>query len=663
MSTFQPVPDSASSLTIWLGFCNVNATVGNVGSPAVQGLTLDPAEWGIPITLNANDVGDIVAIFVNQGSPSIYTALWTTITAVLNTTQCLLADSTVGMTGAQAIVFRRFTENINPSGGPNYILQDSIEFEASITVRPTLNFTTYSPTFDTEAALIPVVGQPVLMTDSDGTIGTAFGPVDGDIFGGSIEQAKVTNYPGTGIVQVECQCISWDAVLNHRILGLTSAFPTSNITVDFNGAQENTSYSSPIFVNPFRFFELGQTAVAIISVALNGIPQTVGDGSLYPVQGGGGIPGHPGGGGYQWYGGGTGGTFNGQSVLYEDPSGPALGSGDSIVIVFQTVAPPEPSITYATLNQTADQIILQLLAFIQNQEGITISNVVTGPIIGSITFQANQTFDEAFASITSYINDGTTNYWYYLDVRKGFHFEVLGITAVAPWNISVLDGSDANVQSLVSQLTTREKYANAAWINSSELLAAVTEVLQGDGSSLSHNVTYPVGDIVSIFFCAGLNSTNIPRSLPAPYVFGSTQYPEAQTVGTPLTATGFDWLWQIGSTEILEDNGNPAISNTEAIYVTYNPQISQIQPFPASSSIPDSAMLARQKIEGGSGEYDTTIDLSSDLPFVQGAPAQSASQATAQLIAQYFQNLAQVAEVDSYRSGLAPGQSIIVDLF
>jgi hypothetical protein len=733
---YLPAPDTAAALVVWLGYVSLQGSVTDAGSPAVSTVSIPLDSWGVSFGgLTQNDVGDWVQVAGQIGSPSTYGTFWATITTVISATEFTISESCAPSSALQITVYRPLTEEFN--NPVNYILQDSIVFDASITTRPTLDFTTRSG----DQTLVPVVGMPVLMTDSqlDGSVsgytllggggysagnviaviqpgaayaclividsvsggapltshieitpatgcpggfgyvvqngcatsaitgggsgatvnilsvtGPAFSGFPGDVFGGSIEQAKIYNYPGTSQIKVECQCISWDGIFNHRVLGMTAAFPVSSTTLTFNGGVEQTGYS-PVY-GPQYWFNLGSPPpVAILSVSVNGTPATLGPLSALPLVGSG---------GYDFY------WSFGDFQVNVDPSHPLFTDADSIVFVIQTVSPTAPSVTYQNL--TADVIVTDIVGFIQDSENITLANVVstvpgggTVPLVNAITFLANQTVDQALASLMTYINDGATNFWYYLDPRKGFHFEILGVTTIAPWNFSVLDGSDANAQSEVSQLTTREKYANAAWINAESLGAAITQVIVGTGASLDFAVTYPIGALPTIVFCAGLRANNPPASIPAPYSFGGVTYPEPQSVGI-IGEHGYQWYYQIGSNSIVEDSGSPAISDTEAIYVTYQPEIGLIQPYPNPASIPDAAMIARQMIEGGSGEYDITVDLTSQLPFVQGnTPAQAqtaASNSIASLLAAYFENMAQEVEVETYRPGLAPGQSILVDL-
>ena len=760
---YTPLADTALSLTVWLGVVNLNASVSAAGSPPVLTLTLGSAspavQPGYWVSLTQNDVGDIVQVFNLAGSPQIETVFWTTIAAVLGPNQAVLSSGQVVDAPSQAVIYRPLTEVIDNSG--NYILQDSITFESSITTRPTLDFTVFSA----DRSIIPygnslitniqnMVGMPVLMTDSmlDGSIasyllgggggynpgdivailqpgstspayiqvdttgaggsiatshiilgpsgtpggymytpasglatlavtghgtaatcqintvtGPAFGAQPGDVFGGSIEQAKVTNYPGTQAIKIECQCVSWDAILNRRVLGITSAFPVSTTTLAFNGGEviDQTNF---IYGN-LRYFNIGNAGniFAIVSVTFNGVAQTFGSFKDYPPP----VPaiGHPGTGGFQWYQD----LGSGENLLYAGPFLPPFTDADSLDVVVQLVNPQTPTVSYET--QTVDVIVEELLAFIQASEGITLANIVHAitespfvsvPLVNVITFQANQTIDEALSSLMTYVNDGTINFWYYLDPRKGFHFEILGLTAAAPWDLLASDGSDANAQMEISCLATREKYANAAWINSENLLPAITEYFIGNSSIQNFQTGYPVGSQPTILFCAGLGSSGFPvltPNPPPPYSFGvpPVTYPKAQTVGVE-GESGFDWYWSPGSDQITEDGGHPPISSTEVLYVTFSPQIGQIQPYPPLTDIPDGAMIARQAVEGGSGEYDLTIDLSSQLPFVQGAAAQSAAQNIQQLLTEYFSNMAQQADFDTYRPGLAPGQSIGISL-
>jgi hypothetical protein len=476
-----------------------------------------------------------------------------------------------------------------------------------------------------------------------------FGSQPGDIFGGSIEQVEVSNIPGTTAYICKVECRSWNSILSHRVLGLANAFPDVITSVDYNGGTEVTG-SNPggILFDAKGYFNLGTPPpLTITTITLNGVAQTFGPTNQLPYKSGmGPVPNHPGLGGFDWYY-----TFG--SLLFQDPGGPTLTGADVLTVTSTAIAPQTPSVTYS--DTTADVIAEDLLAFIMGPEGIHIENVVPGPVVGGITFTADTTFDDALSSLLSYINDGPSAYWFYIDPRKGFHFEIQG-SAPAPWNISQSDLSDANVLVEVSNATTREKYANSAYISFNKLLPVKTQRFTGDSSIKSFTLGLPCGAAPTILYYPG-NSGHPPMICPP---VGTPVPPanhvQSQTVGV-VGQTGFEWYWSPGSNQITQDASQPAITITAAIYVTYAPQVGVLQPFNE-----DSAIAERQAVEGGSGEYDVTLDVTSGLPLVQGTPAQAPGSDIAESITKYFSYMAQAVNIKTFRDGLVPAQAITIDL-
>ena len=636
MSGYIPPSDSASTLTVWLGYVNTNVSVSLTG-PVI---TVTPGDG---FEFMASDAG--VAQIQVLGAGAAGAPLWTTITSYTSATTAGLAAAGAAVSGAQAVIYR-------PVAGdglaqPRYIENGSIEFEAALTTNPTLRFTVYSA----DGSFIPVPFQPVLLTDSSLTT-NPFGGQSGDIFGGSIEQARPVNIPGTGAIVTQCECTSWTKILTRRVLGNAGAFPVSTTTIDRNGGQIQNLWTA--VYGETRFFNLGLPApLTIESMTVNGVTQDIGPFSALPPPVS--VINHPGLGGHAWY------WSPPDNQVYEDNSGRTMTDADSVVFTVTTIQPQVPTIFYASM--TADVIANALLAFVQQSEGITMTNVVAGPLVNSLSFSGDQSLDSALSSLTTYVNDSANTFWYYIDPRKGFHFEIEASPAAAPWNIEESDGSDGNVLVQVQNTATKEKFANAAYISSSEFLQQLTEPISGNGSALNFELTYPVGSQPTILLCAGLSSNNPPRSVPARYSFGGNWYPQPQTVGV-IGQTGFNFYWAPGSQQIQEDPGSPAIPSTTVLYVTYQPQAGLIQSYvPPSGAVGAGTPAAIAAIEGGSGQYDTTIDIANELPFVQsGGPAISATEYVAQTIADYYSQVANELQVQTYRSGLAPGQSITVNL-
>lgn len=729
MSGYTPPLDSALSLTIHLGYVNVNASAGPV-SPSAPILQLDPANgWA---SLAAVDVGDIVMVM--GGGPG-GAPLWTTIAAVNSATQAVLAhlDTLVGQApygGAQATIFRPLTEETNNS--VNYIENGTIDFEKSLTTRPTLNFTIYSgdrsivPTVGGVTKTANFVGMPVLMTDSSLT-SNPFGGENGDVFGGSIEQAKASNYPGQPWISIECECVSWDAIASRRLLVLAPGFQTSpgyqsgQQVLTFNGNPWSTSnpmgvqtgLAGPPSARYFpRWFSIWPPPVNITLIKLNGTAVAFGPYVDLPPLG-------PGGYDFYWS------AFN-NPALSIDPSvtinsgtvvevtvdGTAASGGDNIV----------PNVTYNGLD--ADVIATALINLIAVSEGISIAHVVAGPNIPSIAFQANQTLDQALSSLCEYISGDAGAYWWYIDPRKGFHFEIQGSSNPAPWNIEESDGSDGNVLMAVSDTVTREKYYNSDWLDLSTLSNSVSVYCQGNGTAQSFALPYPMGAAPTVTLYDGVAPNPVPTGSITNLYGGdpginyssgdaltllqdgsgndahaivasvdSFGHISTFTLGSPgsgydftrpMTSsggTGSGATWSCLTAVVLPQTvGNVGQTGFDYYWALGASSLHQDLGNPAITSgqfllvtyapvgstftqfIDPSATKARQLIEGGSGEYDQYLNIANTLPLVQGAPAQVSGLGVAQSLAALFSTLAEQVDVSTYRNGLAPGMSIDIDL-
>jgi hypothetical protein len=487
-----------------------------------------------------------------------------------------------------------WTEITNTSGPSEHsLLAGSTSFQSSLTNYPTLTFRVYSK----DASFVPAQGTPVKLSHNTW----------GDLFGGTIQQTVISNIIGTNSVITECQCTSWEQVLANRILGLTGLI-SPGITENFVGDGSNTS------------FGLSQLPVAILSIKVNGTNQTFN--SDWPPTA-------------QWN------WWVDVYVVNQNPSDPPLTSSDHLAIQYDAVT--TPSATPPTFsNVTAGYIVQQLVAAISN-EGITVVLDDAGPIVDTITFTLQDTVASALSSLCSYLANGTENYQFWIEPStKILHFGLVGGSAsVAPWNLSIADGSAGNALIQLSNTITSEKYANAAIVDVADALGANTipARFDGDGSATSFSVVYPIGKTPSITRYPG-------ATFPAGGV--------VQTVGLTGT-TGSQWYYDVGGTSITQQAGDPVLAggaHPDVLDVQFTPLLPQQQVYANTDEI-----AARQLIEGGSGEHDLYISLSSVLPFalVSGT----------NLAQSYVDGLKQLSgqiAMATYRGGLKTGQSIQVNI-
>ena len=555
MGGYTPPLDSAASLTVWIGFVSLST---NMTGNTVSG------NFGLPgVTLAAGAIVQILGAGPS-GAP-----LWTTVASGAGiSTFTTVASASQSVSGVQCTVYVPLIEStFGTSGGGRIpitqnIIDGSIAFEKSLSTRPTLDFTIYSSNGYILSLAVwgnsllsagpqVLVGVPVLLTDS--SLATApFGGEVGDIFGGSIEQAKCTNYPATGEFEIECQCVSWDAIAARRLLVLTPGFQTSpgyeagQQTLTYNGAAAspsnpngvNTGLSyylppgSPPGTRPTQYvtswFNIFPPPINIVLITLNGTAVAYGPYGDTPPQG-------PGGYDFYWS------PANNPAVSI-DPSLTLSGTDTIVFTVNGTAASGGaniiPSLTFTNTN--ADAIAVALISFIAAPEGISITgNVAAGPLIQSIQFPASQSIDAALSSLCEFISGASGAYWYYIDPRKGFNFAIQGVSNPAPWNIEETDGSDGNVLMVVSNTVTREKFYNAAWLDLSTLANQVSVYCQGDGTTQSFNMPYPIAAAPSVTLYTG----NAP-------------YPTPTGVIVRVEATNDGQNYSAGDTITLEQAGS-----------------------------------------------------------------------------------------------------------
>lgn len=596
MGGFFPVAGTAAALHITLGYVNASGNLTNGSGGAGNVLEIDVSQ-GYQFT--AADVGNVIMVMQYPAAAP----LWTTIASYVGSNKVTLTDSAGPVLGKQTVIYREISAALSPGGA--YILSGSAGFRSSLTTRAEFDFSVHSP----DGSFVAIngycaPGQPVLVFT-----GSGYGN-SGDVFGGAIEQAKATNYPGNPAIFVDCQCVSWDKLLSDRLI-LLAAGTTSTTTDSFHGDGHTEK------------FNLTEVPLSIVSMLVNAYTPTWG-----PV--GGAVA--------QWYWDPT------STEITQDPTQGNTGSpvpldGTKILYVEYTYV---AALQYT--NQTTGAIASALGALL-GPEGVTVTATVTGPTIVQIQFTDRDTIDSALSTLCDYVSSGGANYWYYMDARRGLHFDQQGVTVAAPWNIDSTDGSNENVLVQVSNTLTIEKLVNAVVAKTSTAIGADTDQqFLGNGVLTQFNLTYPPAVVTAMNVIDYTGSTPVV----SPISFGIRSDP---TVLSTRNA-----YWAPGSTLVnLDPAINPAffLPVGFSLDVVYSPTISAIQQF--VNSDPTTGTPARQKIEGGTGEHDTYYEPSGSGPVLSGANI-------AQVIAEYYSALSEGPQVVTYRQGLASGQSITINL-
>jgi hypothetical protein len=221
--------------------------------------------------------------------------------------------------------------------------------------------------------------------------------------------------------------------------------------------------------------------------------------------------------------------------------------------------------SYESGSQTLSTIVSDVVTNFLTGDGLTTTNVDTGPIIDRLKFNyvpASAVFDE-LANITGYA--------WWVDESKALWFKPRAGVA-APFAI---DGTNARK---VTVNRTTEVYRNKQLIRAGvDLTASRTESFSGNGTQKAWTLAYPVGAAPTSLTVGGV----------------------AKTVGIRGVDTGKDWYYQIGDPVVSQDDGAAAVGAAVAIAVTYQGQ------FPILiNAQSDTAIAAQAALNGASGIYE-----------------------------------------------------------
>ena len=323
-------------------------------------------------------------------------------------------------------------------------------------------------------------------------------------------------------------------------------------------------------------------------------------------------------------------------LLYKRTAGTLTGSG----------TPPNPDGGVFT-GMTAGDIIAYLVLHACGAEGLS-TNAIAGPTVDTVTFDYSFTVGSAMDSLVQLINGTASDIYYFVvDAWRTVQFAKMS-TIAAPWNISTLDGSDANVLIQVANTTDGAKLANRCYINEGMYIAdAIEEDFTGDGTTRTWDVTdAPIAATPLITLDLGAG-------------------PVPMTVGVDGKDTGKDYYWTLNSKTIRQDSGATVLPAPMGVWpgvpptlaVTYQGFVEKV--IGPSSLLPSltnqPSIDARSSVEGGTGYYDTYVSVSTPSTLAGGTSLGAS-------LVQYFGDVPSKVDITSYRGGLRPGQSITVNL-
>jgi len=265
------------------------------------------------------------------------------------------------------------------------------------------------------------------------------------------------------------------------------------------------------------------------------------------------------------------------------------------------------SYTDKTLKYIVEDIVTTYLA----DEGITIGEVQTGPVIESAIFNYISA-SEAFDGLKEY-----SGFTWYIDELKKLYF-IDRTTNAAPWD---LDGTTHKpIEGSEHLSLSNPLYRNRQYIRGGKgLTGEQEEVFIGDDITESWTVGYPIAL--------------------EPIVVDSVDGPKS--VGIKGLETGKDYYWSKGDATII---GAIALAAPKTITITYfgeYPLIVRADNY--------GAMLARQAIEGGTGIIE---DITTEARHETGDAMRESARAKLILYCQDAEKFI----YQTRTSGLAPGQ-------
>lgn len=220
--------------------------------------------------------------------------------------------------------------------------------------------------------------------------------------------------------------------------------------------------------------------------------------------------------------------------------------------------------SYESGSQTLSTIVSDVVTNFLTGDGLTTTNVDTGPIIDRVKFNyvpASSVFNE-LANITGYA--------WWVDESKALWFKPRGgVTG----SVSI-DSSNCRD---VRVVRTLETYRNKQLIRAgTALTSSRTENFSGNGTQKAWTLAYPVGTVPTV-----------------------TVGGVSKTVGIRGVDTGKDWYYNLADPVMNQDDGAAAVGAAVAIAVTYQGQ------YPILINAQNDSQIASQAALGStSGVYE-----------------------------------------------------------
>lgn len=192
-------------------------------------------------------------------------------------------------------------------------------------------------------------------------------------------------------------------------------------------------------------------------------------------------------------------------------------------------------------NQLAGDIVRDLISNVFSQEGITAGTIDDLSLVPRMVFNYVNG-DRALRTLSEY-----TNAVWYVDENKALHFYER-TSNNAPF---VVRAGDVLTNPTPTYDLANFKYRNSQYItNIKNVTNTQEEFFIGDGSRQTFTVGYPFAEEPTVEVNTGSGYTTV-------------------TVGIRGTDTGKDFYYAVGSTELVQDFYDTALTSSDSIRVTY----------------------------------------------------------------------------------------------
>lgn len=222
-------------------------------------------------------------------------------------------------------------------------------------------------------------------------------------------------------------------------------------------------------------------------------------------------------------------------------------------------------------DQTVSYIVNDLITKYLSAEGVSAGTIQTGPTMAQVVFNYITVTD-----CLNYIKDATGLNWN-IDYNKQLHIFYREDNTDTGFSDADNNFMDAEVEE------TREGYRNRQYVragqDTTDIISLEKPTPKPDGISRKFSVRYPLATEPEIY----INSTQVSSS----------------DIGINGVEQNKKWYWNKGSKDIVQDNSETVLSDTDVLEVTYQGLV----PIIAQADNPE-GQADRSSTEGGTGVYE-----------------------------------------------------------